>query len=177
MKQIYLVVADIFNVTADAMVNPAHETLQAGSGLCYLTHKKAGPDLTQACLQLYHSLGKRPVSSVSATAAGNLDYQYVLHAVTPDWLAANPEQLLAQTYQNILRLADQLQLHSVAIPALTTGIHGLNKDLVAKVALTTLTTHLPQTNYVNRIILVCHELAMLKAYQRINSKQIYQPLV
>ena len=115
MKQIYLVVADIFNVTADAMVNPAHETLQAGSGLCYLTHKKAGPDLTQACLQLYHSLGKRPVSSVSATAAGNLDYQYVLHAVTPNWLAPNPEQLLAQTYQNILRLADQLQLqlHSV----------------------------------------------------------------
>ena len=66
MKQIYLVVADIFNVTADAMVNPAHETLQAGSGLCYLTHKKAGPDLTQACLQLYHSLSKRPVKLAMA---------------------------------------------------------------------------------------------------------------
>ncbi|HJH09425.1 MAG TPA: macro domain-containing protein, partial [Psychrobacter pasteurii] len=53
---------------------PAHETLQAGSGLCYLTHKKAGPDLTQACLPVYRYLSKRAVSSVSATPASNLDY-------------------------------------------------------------------------------------------------------
>ncbi|HJH09424.1 MAG TPA: macro domain-containing protein [Psychrobacter pasteurii] len=82
--------------------------------------------------------------------------------MTLAWLAANPEQIVAQTYQNILRLADQLQLHSVAIPALATGIHDLDKKLVAKVALS---THLPQTNYVNRIISVRHKPAMLKVYQ------------
>ena len=61
-----LVIADIFNIAADARVNPAHETLHTGSGLCYLTHKKAGSDLTQACLPVYRYLSKRAVKLAMA---------------------------------------------------------------------------------------------------------------
>lgn len=74
-----------------------------------------------------------------ATTAGRLGAKYVIHTVGPVWRGGNhgEAEVLSSCYRESIRVADDLGLHSMAFPAISTGIYGYPAELAAWVAIPT----------------------------------------
>ena len=96
-----------------------------------------------------------PAGQVAVTGPGNLECQYVIHAVGPIWDNSKSESfninLLMHAIFNTLKKANDLNCESVSIPAISSGIFGFPKPLCAKVFFYTLTkfVELAQANNIN----------------------------
>lgn len=54
-----------------------------------------------------------------------MDNKYIIHTVGPRYYSdPNPAKTLENCYLNCLKLADELELHSIAFPSISTGIFG-----------------------------------------------------
>ena len=129
-----VVLGSVFDQDCDAIVNPANQSLLAGSGLCGVIHKLAGPELEIACKKL----GRQEIGDAVITPAFNLkNCQYIIHACGPRWLDGTygERELLAKTYKNIIDLANAAQLKKIAIPAISTGIYKFPIEQSAEIAI------------------------------------------
>lgn len=131
---------DITRVTADAIGNAANAQLAGGGGVDGAIHRAAGPTLHEECQKIGGCL---PGSAV-ATGAGNLRARFVLHAVGPVWKGgqAGERETLRGAYQACLDLCDLNTCHTLALPAISTGIYGYPMEEAAEVALSTVAGHL-----------------------------------
>jgi O-acetyl-ADP-ribose deacetylase len=135
---------DELGVTADAIVNAANEHLAAGSGVCGAIFAAAGHrELSAACAEI----GGCPTGSAVATPAFGLEahgVRHVIHAVGPVFVAHTParaDELLASAYRSVLTVAEELGAHTVAVPAISTGIFGFPERRAAAIAGHECTTH------------------------------------
>jgi O-acetyl-ADP-ribose deacetylase (regulator of RNase III) len=67
------------------------------------------------------------------TGAGMLPCKVVIHAVGPVWGAGGEETKLAAAVRGSLERAEELNLTSIALPAISTGIFGFPKGLAARI--------------------------------------------
>lgn len=75
------------------------------------------------------------------TGAGNLPCRYVIHAVGPVWGAGGEDDKLAAAVRGTLQRAGELELSSIALPAISTGIFGFPKERAARIILATIKTY------------------------------------
>jgi O-acetyl-ADP-ribose deacetylase (regulator of RNase III) len=77
-----------------------------------------------------------------ATAAFDLDppVRYVIHTVGPIWEGGQygEGEVLASCYRRSLEVAEELNIASIAFPAIATGIYGFPADQAARIAITTI---------------------------------------
>lgn len=68
--------------------------------------------------------------------------QYVIHTVGPVWDggAYGEAEILASCYRRCLEVADELNVASIAFPAIATGVYGYPADEAAEIAVATLRT-------------------------------------
>lgn len=124
MEKISIIKGDIaylpFHV--DAIVNAANSALVPGGGVDGAINKKAGPELGRAMLKF----GGTPTGTAVYTPAFDLNADYVIHAVGPKYQDGEhgEAELLAAAYQSIMKLAQKLEVNSLAIPFLSTGVYG-----------------------------------------------------
>lgn len=124
MEKISIIKGDIaylpFHV--DAIVNAANSALVPGGGVDGAINKKAGPELGRAMLKF----GGTPTGTAVYTPAFDLNADYVIHAVGPRYQDGEhgEAELLAAAYQSIMKLAQKLEVNSLAIPFLSTGVYG-----------------------------------------------------
>lgn len=116
---------DITRVAADAIVNAANERLAMGGGVCGAIFRAAGaPELTAAC----RAIGSCPTGEAVITPAfGIATARFIVHAVGPVYAEHTPEraaELLRGAYTSALKLAEENGCHSIAFPAISTGIYG-----------------------------------------------------
>ncbi|PRZ41193.1 O-acetyl-ADP-ribose deacetylase (regulator of RNase III) [Antricoccus suffuscus] len=124
--RISLVLGDITEEDADAIVNAANSTLLGGGGVDGAIHRAGGPSILRDCKQLRASTLKDglPAGSAVATTAGNLAARWVIHTVGPVWSdTEDRSRLLSSCYTESLRVADALGAASVAFPAISTGVY------------------------------------------------------
>jgi O-acetyl-ADP-ribose deacetylase (regulator of RNase III) len=91
-----------------------------------------------------------PAGNAVAATAGRLAPKYVIHTVGPVWNGGqqNEPATLASCHRESIRVADELKLHSIAFPAISTGVYGYPVELAARVAITSAATALAQAEYV-----------------------------
>ena len=132
-----------------AIVNPANPGLWGGGGACGAIFNAAGWDnLQDACNAINNGNGIN-FGQACITGSFNLKNQgikYIIHAAGPDCgVITDPQEqnrLLAETYTNSLKIADQNKLTSIAFPFISAGIYGFPRQLAAQIALKTVAIYL-----------------------------------
>ncbi|NXX38553.1 PAR14 polymerase, partial [Tricholaema leucomelas] len=124
--------ADLCTHPADVVVNAANEDLKHIGGLADALLKAAGPELQRECDELVRKKGVLYPGCAVVTGAGKLPCKNVIHAVGPRWRQNEPDKcvfLLKKTVKKSLQLAEALNHHSIALPAVSGGIFGFPLEL------------------------------------------------
>ena len=105
----------------DAIINSAHPSMLAGSGVCGVIHRAAGKEL--------EAYGKKFAPLVLAqaviTPAFNLSNRYIIHVNAPRYHSEKePLLMLRRALNNAFALAEKHQIRKIALPAIGTGIYG-----------------------------------------------------
>jgi O-acetyl-ADP-ribose deacetylase (regulator of RNase III) len=156
---------DITTLTVDAIVNAANSSLLGGGGVDGAIHRKAGSQLLEEC----RSLGGCKTGEAKITRGYNLPAKYVIHTVGPIWQdgAHNEPELLANCYQNSLRLAVEHNIQTIAFPCISTGIYGFPKQQAAKIAVQTTLAYLTKNEPNLKVIFCCFSASDLAIYQQL----------
>jgi O-acetyl-ADP-ribose deacetylase len=150
--RIELLTSDITAVDVDAIVNPANEALQLGSGVAGAIRLKGGPTIQEEC----DKIGTCAVGQAVVTRAGRLKAKWVIHAVGPVWKGGNfgEEMLLASAVLQALRRAEDIGATSIALPAISTGVFGFPVEQAAEISIAAARSFAPSAEYVERIVFV-----------------------
>ena len=122
---------DITELDVEAVVNPANEDLQLGSGVSGTIREKGGPAIQEECDRIGHT----PVGTSVMTGAGELRAKQVIHSVGPRMGEGDEDRKLSSAVRSALALADRNGLRSIAVPAISTGVFGFPMDRCARILL------------------------------------------
>lgn len=144
---INLIKGDITKVKCDAIVNAANNSLLGGGGVDGCIHRAAGPELLEAC----RALKGCETGEAKVTPSFGLkdNCNYIIHAVGPDfrktymsedvlsclYFRSVSRKELKEAYANVFRIAEELDLKSVALPSISTGIYAFPLTEAAEIAL------------------------------------------
>lgn len=160
--RIEVVHGDITKLDVDAIVNAANSSLLGGGGVDGAIHRAAGPELLAEC----RTLGGCKTGDAKVTSGYNLPARHVIHTVGPVWRGGSnrEHELLSSCYRRSLALANQLQLKSIAFPAISTGIYGFPRQQAAEIAVNEV-----QSNVGNleRVLFVCFDSETADIYRKL----------
>jgi O-acetyl-ADP-ribose deacetylase (regulator of RNase III) len=160
--------ADITRLDVDAIINAANETLLGGGGVDGAIHRAAGPKLLAACRALPQvRAGVRcPTGEARITPGFLLPARHVIHTVGPVWNggASGEAELLASCYRNVLRLAREHKLRSLAFPAISCGIFGYPVDAATRIAVREIRRALALAAAAEEVLIACFNDDIHSAY-------------
>ena len=135
MVEIEYYKGDITSLRIEAIVNAANAMLMGGGGVDGAIHRKAGPKLHQACMEIEGN-PRCPTGEARLTPGFELPADYIIHTVGPVYHGGNNREaeLLYRAYYNSMKLAYENDIHSIAFPAISTGVFGYPPEKASKVA-------------------------------------------
>src|SRR5664279_1027255 len=160
---------DITRETCDAIVNAANSSLLGGGGVDGAIHRAGGLAILEACKDIVARQGRLPAGRAVATPGGRLAARYVIHTVGPIWSGGQRREAetLASCHHESIRLADELQLQTIAFPAISTGIYGYPLDQAAEIAVTSAAGALEQATHVREVKFVLFDTTALQHFCRV----------
>lgn len=131
-----LIQGDITQIATDAIVNAANSSLLGGGGVDGAIHRAGGPAILEECIQIRNKQGGCKIGEAVITTAGRLPARYVIHTVGPVWQGGNnrERELLSNCYRNVLKLAVEHDIKTLAFPNISTGIYRFPKAEAAALA-------------------------------------------
>jgi O-acetyl-ADP-ribose deacetylase len=158
--------ADITHERTDAIVNAANSSLLGGGGVDGAIHRAGGPAILEACRQIVARIGQLPAGQAVATPAGRLAARYVIHTVGPIWSGGQrgEEEALASCHRECIRVADELQLASVAFPAISTGAYGYPVDQASRTAVRSAAEALGKATHIREVRFVMFDSPTFEHY-------------
>lgn len=162
--RVHVLVGDITQEKADAVVNAADSRLQGGGGVDGAIHRAAGPELMVAC----RKLGGCSPGDAKSTPGFNLPAKWIIHTVGPVWQGGghNEAAVLASAYRRSLEEAQRLGAVSVAFPAIATGVFGYPREEAAATAVAAVLDFLERHPLPAEVRLVCFSEASAEAHRR-----------
>src|SRR5947208_2034527 len=162
--RIEIVQGDITQLHVDAIVNAANESLLGGGGVDGAIHRAAGPELLKEC----RTVAPCPTGEARLTKGYNLPAKYVIHTVGPVWDGGGygEDGLLANCYRHSLSLALRHDVHSIAFPAISTGVFGFPIERAATIAADETERFLRTEGRPEKVYFVCFDRETYEAYSR-----------
>ncbi|XP_033729452.1 uncharacterized protein LOC117318596 [Pecten maximus] len=127
--KVFVYEGDLLDLDVDAIVHGTNTNLNNSHGLSAAIAKAAGTDLENACKNVFLERNLN-VGDCCCTTAGDLHYDYIIHAVTPMWSAYRKTSTaheikreicqddLCRTIMNALEEAVNVAARSVALPVI-----------------------------------------------------------
>lgn len=164
MKKISIEMGDITKLKVDAIANAANKSLLGGGGVDGAIHRAAGPELLAECRGLHGC----ETGQAKITKGYKLPAKYVIHTVGPIYSGSASDPVnLANCYRNSLDLAREHDVHSIAFPAISTGVYGYPKVLACKIAADTVKAWLEEhADYEIEVIFSCFDDVTADLYRR-----------
>ena len=162
-SDIHVLLADITTLHCDAIVNAANRSLLGGGGVDGAIHRAAGPGLLEEC----RTLGGCRTGEAKITKGYRLPAKFVIHTVGPVYSGASEDAvLLADCYRNSLDLARENNIHTIAFPAISTGVYGYPVREATQIAVTTVRNWLAANpDYPIDVTFCCFDERTRKVYE------------
>ena len=160
--------ADITKETTEAIVNAANSSLLGGGGVDGAIHRAGGPSILEECKRIVSKIDRLPAGKAVLTTGGRLPAKYVIHTVGPVYRGGNNNEaeMLASSYRESIRLADDHAIHSLAFPSISTGAYGYPIEEAAEVAVKAAVTALHDTTHVQFVRFVLFSASDCATYVR-----------
>ncbi len=136
---------DLTQEPVDAIVNAANSSLSHGGGIAAAISRGGGPTIQRESDAWVREHGPVSHAEPAYTSAGRLPARYVIHAVGPVMGEGDEDRKLADAIRGSLRRASELNLKSIAFPAISAGIFSVPKELVARVFFQTIPAFFEET--------------------------------
>jgi O-acetyl-ADP-ribose deacetylase (regulator of RNase III) len=128
---------DLTQQDADAIVNAANNDLILGGGVAGAIGRRGGPSIQQEC----RAIGSIEVGDAAITGGGELKARYVIHAASMRLGGRTSAESLRHSTRRSLAIASERGLHSIAFPAVGTGIAHFPLDACARIMLEEVVRH------------------------------------
>ena len=163
LRNIQIQHGNITDLDVDCIVNAANRTLLGGGGVDGAIHRKAGPGLLAEC----RTLGGCKTGEAKITGGYNLKAKHIIHTVGPIYTGEDKNAVqLYKCYYNSLWLARANDIHSIAFPAISTGVYGYPIDEATKIALEAVTKWMKENkDYDMQVIFSCFEKRTYDMYK------------
>ena len=148
MARIQLWNGDICDLEVDAIVSPASVTLWMSAGVGAAVKQRGGDAIEIAAIRQ----GPVALGDAIVTPAGRLAAMYVIHAVTIDRGRRTSREAIGTAARNAIARARELDLQSVAIAALGTGVGGFPIDEAAAVTVAAVRDELDRSPSIDTVI-------------------------
>jgi O-acetyl-ADP-ribose deacetylase (regulator of RNase III)/ADP-ribose pyrophosphatase YjhB (NUDIX family) len=149
--EIKVVLGDITESRAEAIVNAANNKLLMGGGVAGVIKRKGGKVVEQEALKK----GPIKIGGAIATSAGELAAKYVIHAATMGMDFKTDEVKIRDAARSSLKLAEELKVNSIVFPALGCGTGGFPLLASAKIMAQEVLKHLREENTSLKEIIFC----------------------
>ena len=113
---------DITEAETEAIVNAANNHLWMGAGVAGAIKRRGGQEIQDEAV----ALGPIEIGKAVATGAGKLPHKFVIHAAGMGQDLQTDEEKVYRSTLASLNVARELNLKSVAFPAIGTGVGGLS---------------------------------------------------
>lgn len=164
IKRIEVQKGDITKLKVDAIVNAANTSLLGGGGVDGAIHRAAGPEL----LEFNRRLGGCSTGEAKLSPGFNLPAKYIIHTVGPIWNGGknNEDKLLANCYNNSLKLTVENKIKTIAFPAISTGVYRFPLERATKIAVAEVKKFLEKNESIEKIIFICFDEETYRTYEK-----------
>ncbi len=142
---------DITKLAVDAIVNAANSLMVMGGGVAGAIKRAGGSEIEQEAMKY----APVPVGEAISTGGGRLKAKYVVHAPTMERPAVKIELSNVKLAMDAaIRKALELNITSLAIPALGTGVGGVDRCDAARAMVEVLKKYIDSGIHVPDILFV-----------------------
>lgn len=160
--RVEIVEGDITEADVDAIANAANNALWMGAGVAGAIKRRGGEQIEREAV----ARGPIEVGSALATGAGNLPHKYVIHGAVMGQDLATDAELIGQTTRSCLKLAEELGVESLALPAFGTGVGGFGPGECATIVMQAIEDSAPSLTSLKRVALVLFGAEMHAKFER-----------
>lgn len=160
-----IITADITKLDTECIVNAANNSLLGGGGVDGAIHQAAGNELFDEC----KTLGGCKTGEAKITKGYNLKAKYIIHTVGPQYSGTKEDELLLRhCYWNSLELARNYNIHSIAFPAISTGVYGYPLEKATEIAVRTVNDWMKIVkSYGMKVTFCCFNESVTTVYKNI----------
>jgi O-acetyl-ADP-ribose deacetylase (regulator of RNase III) len=165
-EKIVLMQGDLTEMDVDAVVNAANNDLQLGGGVAGAIRRKGGEAIQREC----NAVGSIPIGGAAITSGGKLPARHVIHAASMQLGGETTARALRTSTAHSLRIAAERGLHSIAFPAVGTGIAGFPVSECAQIMLREVVEHLKGPTSLERVYFVLFDARALAAFEKVRAE-------
>jgi O-acetyl-ADP-ribose deacetylase (regulator of RNase III) len=140
---------DLTAMAIEAIVFYASPDLVLGSGFGSAISARGGGTIQEELKQF----GTIATGQAVITSAGALNSKYIIHAVGPRFQEVDSEKKLETTMNNVLKLAQEKQIHKIAFPPMGAGFYGISLDTCVSVMLKSIKGHVDNHSALEEVVI------------------------
>jgi len=161
MAQLALWNGDICDLEVDAIVNPANVTLWMSTGVAGAIKRRGGDSIEFAAVRQ----GPVPLGGAIVTEAGSLGARWIIHAVSLDSQRRTSAAIIERALRSALARARELDVETLAIPALGTGVGGFPLAEAARITVATVHAEAPRLPRLRTVTFALRGAAPYEAFR------------